>query len=259
MKGVVNGAKWDECVDIEELNAIPLKSLGSRHYPISHGMVLESFKQKLVERGYDVVDEIGMLNRDPKKPEKDKLKYIYVVELRAEMSDYTFKLGFINYNNKERALTGIAGEGLFICSNECFQMFSGLVKSGKRKHTKNMEADLDEKLNDIFGFFEEYRSRRVSEIEIMKSTSLQDRNVASLVLDLHRNTSLAGSLIGKVINEWDEPSFDYSENNPLFDSRTMWIFLNACTHCIKQHENPLYRIEQQGEVNNIIRKHLGLM
>lgn len=246
IKGVVNGADWEECTDIQILNAIPLESLGPRHHPISHGMVLESFLSKMNETGILSLAEKGLLS-------KDKLKYIYVVEMESGMSDYSFKLGFINYNNKERALTGIAGENVFVCSNECFDMFSGLVKGGKRKHTKNMIADLEEKMDNIFEYFEEYQTKRNLEIESMKNIDLTARSVGAIVLDLHRNSSLAGSLIGKIIKEWDEPSFDYDT----LDSRTVWDFINACTHCIKQHKNPLYRIEQQAEVNKLIMQYIG--
>ncbi len=233
MKNVRNEKNWDEVIDIEYLNSIPLTSLGNRHKPVSHGLLLGKFKSKMLECNFLPNNQVGLLS-------PDKLKYIYLVELPTFNGFYDFKFGFLNYNNRQYSFTGLAGERVFACSNGCY---SGLLKSSRRKHTKNILEDIDYKIEDIFSAFFDFKTKRKYEIDMMRHITLTPRNIASFVLELHRNSSLSGSTIGQIIDTFDSGDYD----------RTAWGFFNAGTEALKKYDDKLeYKIKQTKSFSDTI-------
>lgn len=237
----LNSASWADTKDLERLRGINTLPLGSRHVPLNHGDVLAKFWEGMKECGMTVATDRGMLS-------PDTYKYMYVAELANQgMRDksMTFNIGFINYNNKQRSFRVLAGERVFVCSNE---MFSGEVKESKRKHTKNAWEVLREKMSAGFDMFKKFTDARKTEIDRLKALAFPDVSLGAAVLELHRKSGLGNTDIDRIIKEWDAPTFDYG-----VDKNTAWNFQNACTFVIKENvSDPLRRVALHEDIRHAI-------
>lgn len=233
-----NMRAWDKITDIETLKNVPTEPLGPRHVPVNHGVALDVFKNMLSGIKVNFTKEVGMLS-------PDQLKYVYAVQVQAQNDDYAFNLGFINYNNKQRSLTGIAGESVFVCSNECY---TGQIEDSKRRHTTNIMDDLADKFNACFAYFADFKERRSADITLMKAKKFGEVELGRVVLDLHRKSRIGNTNIDRIIGEWDNPQFNYGGNT----EKTAWGFLNSATHVFKGINDPLQRIELNCDINQYI-------
>lgn len=234
---VRNDAKWEETCNLDYLLSIDNPSLGDKHYPLNHGEVLETFRLRLRTKGVKIVKELGMLN-------EDQTRYIYTAEL-APILGVAYTIGFVNYNDKTKSFTGIAGEKVMVCSN---QMITGQVVESKRKHTKYANSELVEKCDIIIDHFIKFKDKRQATINNMKKNHITDAMLGRYILKVHRNTTIAGSTIDQVIREYDAPTYSYGT-----DGDTLWDLQNAFTTVFKKYKNPLHYIKHCTELNAVLQ------
>lgn len=227
---VCNAKNW-ETLDVAKfpmLKNIKVKPLGNRHVPVNHGEALEIFKNRMTEHKFTPSKEVGLLS-------PDRLKFVYISEVVNEGNEYAFNLGFVNYNNKARSLEVISGEKVFVCSNE---MYSGIVQESRRRHTTNVWSVIESKFEIGINQFSEFIEARRTQINRLKDVKFNDARLGQAILHLHRFSSLGNTDIGRIVTEWDHPSFDYGTHR-----QSAWNFQNACTYVIKENiEDPLRRI-----------------
>jgi len=243
MKGIMNAKNWYETIDIGELKTIKNRAMGERHVPINHGECLDFFKNKLSDNNVNVLDEVGMLSNDEKK-------YLYVVEAKVAGvgEDVTFKLGFINYNNQQKSLTVVAGEQVLICSNE---MYTGEMENTKRRHTKNAWNDIGTKFDNGIEYFEKFVETRTIEIGQLKGIQFPETALANMVLKMHRGKIVSNTNIDRIIEEFDNPSYDYG-----LGGSTAWDFMNAYSHIRKQFTDPISAMQTDKFIDTIVKQEL---
>ena len=234
---VCNGKNWRPTIDVSELHDVMTDPQGPRHMPINHGHILEMFKEKIAADGIVIGEEQGLLS-------KDLFRYFFVAEVSDSMlPDLNFNLGFINFNDRSCSFTGLAGERVFACSN---MQFSGKTIDIRRRHTTNVLSELSDKIDAIIARFKQFQRTRSEEIGSLKDCGFDDDNVAHCVLEMHRKTWMSNSDIGRVVAEWDAPTF--SE----FEDRTAWSFNQAVTHILKKTDNPVRLVQINNQVQDII-------
>ncbi len=238
---VINEKGWTEIVDVDNLRTVNTRPLGRRHVPVNHGEALDIFRNVLSDKDITAKSESGLLS-------PDDYKYVYVMQVEvAGIKDYIFNLGFINYNNKQKSMTVIAGETVMVCSNECY---TGIIKESRRKHTNNVFEDIRDKFNIGVEYFKRFKEQRYTEINTLKKQEFGDRQVADVVLNMHRKSLMANTNIDRIIKEWDKPTFDYGTGG-----NTAWDFLNASTYTFKEYvRDPLQRITLTNEVSEYINE-----
>ena len=240
---VLNQKCWSETVDLNDLRAVKTTPLGTKHHPVNHGDALEMFKTKLIDNGINVIKERGMLS-------VNKLKYIYVADVYNKCSDMVLTNGFINYNDKSKAFTMVMGEKVFVCSNECV---SHQLRDLKSRHTGNVYQEIRDKMQSGIERFFEFTNERINDINMMKETPFGEKQLGSVILDLHRGSGLSNTNIGKIVEEFDNPSY------PEFMDRSAWNFHNACTHVFKRIADPIVRINMQHKMNTYVHKAIDVM
>ena len=233
---VRNDANWVETVDYDRLKGIQTVALGNRHNPVNHGDALDMFKTILDKNGVPILKERGMLSNDG-------LKYIYVADVYSAEDDYVLTNGFMNYNNRAKAFTIIMGERVFVCSNECV---SNQLKDLRRRHTINAFDSIREKIQIGVDRFESFSQKRIEEINKMKEIAFTEQMLGKAVLEFHRDGRFSNTDIDRIINEYDNPSYEE------FVDPTAWNFHNACTHVFKRVANPMRRIEFQQTMKTIV-------
>ena len=237
-----NQKNWDVTTDVNELNSYPLVKLGSRHQPIAHGEVVEMFNNQLSERKLDIVKSVGMLS-------KDHMKYVYVCDIvdnddAEKHDDFVFTVGFVNYNNRQKAFTGLYGERVFVCSNE---MYRGEDIEFRRKHTTGLIGTvLLEKIDYIINRFYDFKQTRLAEIERLKNCRFTDRMLGDTILAMTRQGVVGNTNILNVVREFDHPRHEE------FRERNAWNFQQAFTEMLKNVEDPTRRIAATNKMKDII-------
>jgi len=234
MSNVMNAKNWDEITDIANLKTINTPPRGPRHRPVNHGEVLEVFKERMDNGNVRFTNEVGLVS-------PDKYKFVYLVDVKTgdpdTKRDYTFSLGFINYNNKQKSLTVIAGEKVFVCSNE---MFSNQMEDTRRRHTENIFRDISDKFDTGVNYFSDFVETRQQGITTCKNTEFDEKDLGKTILNYHRRSAIGNTCINRIIKEWDEPSYDYGTGGG-----TVWDFQNSVTHVLKDVTDPLSRMNLQ--------------
>lgn len=220
-----NAKNWELTTDVDRLLAIQPMKLGPKHEPVNHGEALQLFKAVAIDNKINFGKEFGMLSNDSSR-------FVYVADVKDTIGDLAYTLGFVNYNNMRKAFCGLAGERVFVCSN---QRYSG-VSDESTKHLSSLKDGLRGKIENIVNFYSQFREKREKEIASLKEARYTDDSVGRAALTFLRKKTFPGATIEKIVNEWDKPSYDE------FKDRTAWSFLNATTHVMKS-ENPL-RIAQ---------------
>lgn len=233
---VMNACRWTETVELPSLKQIMPESLGPRHQPINHGDALEMFRSRLEANNIKIGNERGLLS-------PNRMKYVYVADVNVnDTADYVFTVGFGNYNNRQRAFFGIAGEKVNVCSNECY----GGIMPGSKRHTTNIGDRLIIKIDDIIETFKQFRERRTRKITQLGQTKFNDQNVANCLLYMIRNSAISNSDIARIVKEWDNP------RHVEFEDKTAWSFQNCFTEIVKRTDNPIRRMELTSDIKKAI-------
>lgn len=234
---VCNSMNWDKTVDMDRLRGISALSMGPRHNPVNHGEMLERFKSRGTFNGIEITDEQGLLSPDGKR-------FMYVAETRYDSAklDFTFTVGFVNFNDRSRSFTGLAGQQVFVCSNLCI---TGMVNESRTRHSTNVEMRLDEKMDAVFAQFANMRRIQLDNVDAMKATKLTDELLGKFVLWSAREQFMGSTNLMRIINEIDTPTLNNKDDNSL------WRLHNAATFVIRENiNNPILAVESTKRVND---------
>jgi hypothetical protein len=233
-----NSKKWTETVSETDLSVEPVK-LGARHCPVKHSEVLNMFKTRLSDNSLTISKERGFLS-------KDNTKYMYVSDIDITgIADYTFTLGFVNFNNERKAFTPLFGERVFVCSNE---MITSENKDVRTRHTTNVNDRLGGYIDTSIEHFKQFRDTRIAEIDRYKDVDFTPEKVNSVVYSMVKDRTIAStSFLSNLVTEWENPSYDD------FKPRNAWSFQNAFTHILKIVTNPITKVYVADRVNAIIK------
>lgn len=237
----INGAKWKETVNVEELGLIKNPSLGNRHVPVNHGEVLAMFRAKADQKGMTLGEQCGFLS-----PETDR--FIFVAEVQTE-HDLAYSIGFINFNDRSRSYTGLAGERVFACSN---LSFGGVFAPSRTRHTTLVGDRIEVKVDSIFSHFQQYVDDMKSSMGFLKQTELDDAALGNVLVKLHRAEIFGATNVQRILEEFDNPTFN-SKDEP----SNGWRLFNAITHVSKRIANPIVNIDTTNAARSLILKTLG--
>lgn len=237
----INGAGWLETTNMDFLKDVKNPVLGNRHVPVNHGDVLEMFMLKAQQNGMNLGQASGYLS-----PEQDK--FIFVTEAQVT-EDKAYAIGFINFNDRSRSFTGLAGEKVFVCSNLCF---GGVFTPSRTRHTTNVEDRLDEKVGSIFDSYRKYAKDMEESMGFLRETQVDDAMLGKVLVELHRSKIMGATNIQRIISEFDAPTF-----NDRDEPANGWRLHNAFTHVLKKIKNPIQNIDTGNEGRQIVLKALG--
>jgi hypothetical protein len=119
----------------------------------------------------------------------------------------------------------VAGQEVIVCSNLCF---SGEINLSTRQTThieRRLPGMILNAVQNLRGVFEVQDRRN----QTYKDTALKPRWADAAITEMVRRRIINPSHVGKVIKEWDEPSFE--EHNLYGDS--VWKLFNGVTQTLK--------------------------
>lgn len=206
----------DNAIDSDFLRANEhLESHGPRHVPVSHALILDTFRKKCEDGGLMLFNEQGALSKDGER-------YMYVAEVIPEVSngEYNMAVGFRSFNDESSVFQMSCGTSVMICANMC--MTSVIIPS-KKKHMASIHDSLSSKIDAGLEKFRLDSKETEDNISLMKSIPYSDELLGKLIIALGRTKRVGNTNIMKILDEVDHPSYNDNDDN------SAWRIMNACT------------------------------
>ena len=157
-------------------------------------------------------------------------------------SDMNRSIGFRNSYDKTLPIGVCGGASVYVCSN---LMFTGdIIKM--RKHTQNVEEDLNLLIQKLFNDVDRRYNQSVEAKLAMEQIEFSDKDTGNYLGQLFVNEGvLNGSQLKKATDEWF--------NSSAFTERTAWSAYNACTEALKT-AHPMNALEKYTKLHTFTEK-----
>ncbi len=151
-------------------------------------------------------------------------------------------IGFRNSYDKTLPIGVCGGASVFVCSN---LMFTGdIIKM--RKHTQNVEEDLDVLIQKLFDDVDRRYDQSVEAKKLLEEIEFSDTDAGNYLGQLFVNQGvLNGAQLNKATKEWFE--------SPVFTDRTAWSAYNACTEALKA-AHPMNALEKYTKLHTFTKE-----
>jgi len=151
-------------------------------------------------------------------------------------------IGFRNSYDKTLPIGVCGGASVVVCSN---LMFTGdIIKM--RKHTQNVEDDLDKLIQKLFDDVDRRYNEAVADKETMSEIHFSDTDAGNYLGQLFVNEGvLNGAQLKKATDEWF--------NSSAFTERTAWSAYNACTEALKS-AHPMNALEKYTKLHTFTKE-----
>ena len=151
-------------------------------------------------------------------------------------------IGFRNSYDKTLPIGVCGGASVVVCSN---LMFTGdIIKM--RKHTQNVEDDLDKLIQKLFDDVDRRYNEAVADRETMSEIHFSDTDAGNYLGQLFVNEGvLNGAQLKKATDEWF--------NSSAFTERTAWSAYNACTEALKS-AHPMNALEKYTKLHTFTKE-----
>lgn len=208
-------------IDVSLLPAVTTPEPTETHYPIAHWDFFQMALDRLADQGYRAETSRHFLNRED-------AHYFGLMQLRhidepdPEEGGRATMCALRNTHDKTFAASLAIGARVFVCDN---LSFSGDIVVG-RKHTANIRQELPERLDEAIGQIRIMRKRQDVRFAEYKEAPLNDRTADHLIMECYRKGIINLKRIGKVEQEWREPSADHGD-------KSVWRYFNAVTAALK--------------------------
>lgn len=204
------------------------------HTPIRHDELITLTRDTLGKFGFDVQDEMHALSRN-------NAHYFGLFELKNGTEQASI-VGIRNADDLAFRATMAGGNHIFVCDN---LMFNGGEITIARKHTKNILRDLPRLIEKTVMNVTANIKVLKAKYDVYKSTEIDDPTADYLIMQEFRRGIINVQRIGKIVAEWDEPSY------PEFaESKNVWRLFNATTTVL--------RPETAGQLHELPGKTAGL-
>jgi hypothetical protein len=221
-----------ETVTRPVLEGVVLPPATKTYQPVGHGWLLDQLEDAISGIGMRFGDQHHGLSHDGKR-------YFGLITLLngSGNPDYNTQMGVRNSLDKRFGAQVAFGNQVMVCANLCFW---GNYELG-RKHTTHIERDLPLLIEQKLAGIPEMSRLQDNRFNAYRESNLSEKNADHLIMNMLREGAVNTSRIEKVINEWDNPTFDHGD-------RTVWRAFNAATQALKGtniHEMPARTIQLQ--------------
>lgn len=209
--------KCDE-VTRDALQGVVLPPATKSYQPIGHFWLLALVLSALEKCGFVVGDEHHGLSHDG-------ARYFGLLELRSESESngYSMLMGIRNSLDKTFAAQLAFGNRVLVCAN---LSFFGQYMLG-RKHTTFIMRDIPDMVIQTMQKVPQLQKIQEERFELYRNRTISPTEADHIIMDMYRTGAISTSRIGKVVDEWDNPSFDHGGD------RTVWRMFNAATQAMK--------------------------
>lgn len=211
-------------VSLPELHKLPTpQPKGPRHFIRPFAEDVEIVREDVQTRlDMNIVDEAyGVLNDKDNMP----ARFFGIIQIQSRSHDFALMIGLRGSYDQSLSRSLAVGSRVFVCDNLAF---SGEIQVGT-KQTLNIAARIPQMLHravDCIPGMVDTQDRR---FEAYRNTTITKRDGDAAIIELVRRNALNPSQVGRVVQEWDEPS--HAEHGD--GGFTLWRLHNAVTEAIK--------------------------
>lgn len=220
----------DNVVDSDFIRANErLESHGTRHVPVSHALILDSFREKCEQMGLMLINEQGALSKCGER-------YMYVAEVMPETTNdidkYHLAVGFRSFNDESSVFQMSCGARVMNidCAGICQ---TSVIVPSRRKHTKTIHDLLGSKIESGLETFKHDSAITKENLNLFKNTPYSDEVLGKLIVTLGRTKKIGNTNILKILEEADNIKDD-----------SIWRIFTACLNVTgKRIANPLLAMD----------------
>ncbi len=222
-------------VDFSELGLIKVPERTETYIPVSH----QELVTKITEAGNQHYGREASSHNYEVNQRGQQLFGSLV--WKGENDSMDRSIGFRNSYDKTLPVGVCGGAQVTVCSN---LMFVGdIIKM--RKHTQNVEEDLDKLIQKLFEDVDSRYEQAKEDASFMTDIGFSDKQVADYFGQLFVNEGVLNSpQLTKTTKEWFE--------SPVFTGRTLWSAYNACTEALKS-AHPSNALEKYTKLHNFTK------
>lgn len=189
------------------------------HHPIAHHSFFELGLQTLHNQGYTINNPKHFLNREG--AHYFSMMELYHPDMQTNGSNSTL-CALRNSHDKTFSASLAIGSRVFVCDNLAF---SGDVTIA-RKHTTNIWVDLPEMFEFAVAKIASLQKKQEVRFAEYKRAPLDDATADYLIMESYRRGIINLKRIGKVDEEWRNPSADHGD-------KSIWRYMNAVTAALR--------------------------
>lgn len=210
-----------------QLNQVVLPPVTDTYQPIPHGWLLDELSDKMADLGITFGKQHHGLSHSGER-------YFGVIHLEGFSGvDGDLQMPMMGVRNsldKRFAAQVCFGNQIMVCANLCFW---GAFIVGM-KHTTHIMEELPERIEKLLEGIPAMNEVQNQRFDAYRDSRIGDVAADHLVVEMLRQGAVNPARIGKVVEEWDNPTFEHGD-------RTVWRLYNAATQALKGaniHEMP---------------------
>ena len=217
-----------EIVTRDFLAGLPTPTVkGPRHKPVAHISLIESIQAQCLDRGLEIAREEFAVQR-----ENAILFGVFDLkrtgtgpDLKVTDEEATLSIGFRGSNDRQMAISMVAGKRIFVCDN---LMLSGDSVVLRRKHTTGM--DLDSEISEGLDQYLVQCRHLEGSVGRMKIQTLDDHEAKVRIFDAFTQAKVMPiTRLPHVVRNYFAPDDSWTDCH----DRTEWGLHNAFTREIR--------------------------
>lgn len=204
-----------EAIPFPHLMGLPVPEKTKTHVPIPHHQFHDLAIDRLLKHGYEITNPMHYIN-------KEGAQYFSLMALNHEDEEtgkeHSTMCALRNSHDKTFGASLAIGARVFVCDN---LSFSGDIVVG-RKHTANIWDELPELFETAIKQIRVMRKRQDVRFAEYKEAPCDNHTADHLIMECYRAGIINLRRIGKVNEEWLNPSADHGD-------KSVWRYFNAVT------------------------------
>jgi len=204
-------------VERNALSGVVIPAKTRSYNPMPYANFVDMVQDELANIGFRFGGESHALM-------KDGSKYFGIASLLngSDNEQHALTVGMRSSLDKSIAPAIAFGSAVFVCDN---MAFTGEVTL-KRKQTRFINADIRPMIADAVGRVKGMRDNQNRRFEIYQGVPLTTAKAGAVICEMFRRDIINPSRMGKVISEWDAPTYEHG-------GRSAWRLFNAATEALK--------------------------
>lgn len=228
---------------IEELRAVVPTTppgAGARWRPIQHGELVDTIRDEVAVRGWEITNEKFSLGRDGADMAGALGIKIKGWDGGAAFEGMEMGLGFIHSNARRKALTLTVGASVACCLNG---MCTGEMVL-HRPHDRSV--NLIDEIEQAVDGFNQHALTLPGAVAAMRETEVSPALASDILMEVGRKGMVGWAAVGRVDKEYRNPTFAEHGKD------TAWALLNAFTYAARPNINPVRQMPVYNEFREMI-------
>lgn len=228
-------------ISFNDLAYLPTPPPTATYFPVDHHDYVSEIHRVLSEYNIEVLNETLAVS-------KQGVRLFGIMELEGPDPDWTTILGLRNSHDGQFHASISVGAKVFVCSN---LSFTGDIVM-KRKHTKNIYADLPTMMRNLISTANERRADQAVQINHYKDSEITIDEGHHLLTVACQQKVFPQNRFLDVVQEFEKP------RHPEFleHGRTAWTLFNAATEVLKETSVALLP-ERTSRLHALLDTHLA--